>query len=130
MKKNVIISSVLFVAVFIFASILFYKNENLKIEEEANNNQTSSGIILFYGDGCPHCKIVEEFIMQSQADKKIAITQKEVYRNSDNSAELGVKAEACGLATDSIGVPFLWDGEGKCYIGDQDIIEFLKQKIE
>lgn len=102
----------------------------MRIGEGVNNNQANSGIILFYGDGCPHCKIVEEFIMQSQADKKIAIAQKEVYHNSDNSAELETKAEACGLATDSIGVPFLWDGEGKCYIGDQDIIEFLKRKIE
>jgi hypothetical protein len=33
----------------------------------------------------------------------------------------------CGLGRDSVSVPLLAEGE-KCYLGDQDIINFLKQK--
>jgi len=40
---------------------------------------------------------------------------------------LEAKAKICELPTDSIGVPFLWDGKD-CLIGDQDIINFFKQK--
>ena len=47
--------------------------------------------------------------------------------NQNNAKELTEKARICGLPTDSIGVPFLWDGE-KCFIGDQDIINFFSAK--
>ncbi len=52
---------------------------------------------------------------------------KEVFKNKDNAALLATKAQACNIATDQIGVPFLWDGT-KCYVGDEDIINFFKQK--
>ncbi|PIR67099.1 MAG: hypothetical protein COU51_00290 [Parcubacteria group bacterium CG10_big_fil_rev_8_21_14_0_10_36_14] len=90
-------------------------------------NQSADQIILFYGDGCPHCTIVEEYIKENSIGDKISFAQKEVCYNQNNAKKLGAKAKICGLPTDSIGVPFLWDGE-KCLIGDQDIINFFKQK--
>lgn len=60
-------------------------------------------------------------------DDKISFAQKEFYYNQNNAKELEAKAKICGLPTNSIGVPFLWDGE-KCLIGDQDIINFFKKK--
>jgi len=71
---------------------------------------------------------VEEYIEKNKARDKISFAQKEVYYNQSNAKELEAKAEICGMPADSIGVPFLWDGE-KCLIGDQDIIEFFNQKI-
>lgn len=85
-------------------------------------------MILFYMDGCPHCKVVEDFIKENKVNEKISFQEKEVSGNKENARELTEKAKICGLATDSIGVPFLWDGS-QCLVGDKDIIDFLTQKI-
>ncbi len=129
MKNKIIIPTILFIAVLIFSFFVLSqeKNKNQTNETTATENQSVSQIILFYGDGCPHCAIVEEYIKENRIGDKISFVQKEVYYNQNNAKELEAKAKICGLPTDSIGVPFLWDGE-KCLIGDQDIINFFKQK--
>lgn len=131
MNKKIIIPTILFIAVLIFSFFALSqersKNQSLNNEPAKEENQSTSQIILFYGDGCPHCKIVEEYINENNIQNKISFIQKEVYYNQNNASELETKAKICGLPTDSIGVPFLWDGE-RCLIGDQDIIDFFKQK--
>jgi glutaredoxin len=131
MKNKIIIPTILFIAVLVF-SFFALSQEKDKSQPQANEptsqeNQQSSQIILFYGDGCPHCTIVEEYIKKNSIGDKISFAQKEVYYNQNNAIELEAKAKICGLPTDSIGVPFLWNGED-CLIGDQDIINFFKQK--
>ena len=91
------------------------------------------GIILFYGDGCPHCKDVEDFISQNKIEDKVKITRMEVWYNKSNAALLGQVAQKCGITSDSVGIPFLYDppsgeagGNGKCYIGEIDVPNFLK----
>jgi glutaredoxin len=141
MKNKIIIPTILFIAVLIFYFyVLSQEKSRNQIqtnglpgqEIQQNNgenqgNQSASEIILFYGDGCPHCAKVEEYIKENNIQDKISFVQKEVYYNQNNAQELIYKAKTCGLPTNSIGVPFLWDGE-KCLIGDQDIIIFFKQK--
>jgi glutaredoxin len=131
MNKKIIFPTILFIAVLIFSFFALSqeksKSQNQTNETTATENQSASQIILFYGDGCPHCKIVEEYIKENKIRDKIPFAQKEVYYNQNNAKELEAKAKICGLPTDSIGVPFLWNGE-KCLIGDQDIINFFKQK--
>jgi len=131
MNKKIFIPTILFIAVLIF-SFFALSQEKSKNQTQINKltkeeNQPVSQIILFYGDGCPHCAIVEEYIEKNRTKDKVSFAQKEVYYNQSNAKELEAKAKVCGLPTDSIGVPFLWDGE-KCLIGDQDIINFFKQK--
>ncbi|MDO8443079.1 MAG: hypothetical protein Q7S81_02380 [bacterium] len=88
-------------------------------------------IILYAGTGCPHCANVEKYIKENQVDSKITFTQKEVYNNQFNAKDLQSKAKICGLPTDSIGVPFLWDGENaKCFMGDVDVINFFQEKTK
>lgn len=123
MKKKTIISMALFIIFFIFSIIILIKNNNQKI-----NDSITSDIILFYGDGCPHCLIVEDYINDNNVLDKINITQKEVYYDELNAQALREKASLCNLDTNAIGVPFLWDSSN-CYIGDQEIINFLKSKI-
>ncbi len=131
MYKKIIIPTILFIAIFAFSFFALSgegdKNKPATAQPAEQQNQTAIQIILFYGDGCPHCKIVEEYIEKNNIKEKISITQKEIYYNKINSNELVEKAKICGLPTNSIGVPFLFDGK-KCYIGDQDIINFFKQK--
>jgi len=84
------------------------------------------GIILFYGDGCPHCKDVEDFMTKNKIEEKVKITKLEVWHNKDNQTILTQVVQKCGIKGDSVGVPFLYDGNGKCYIGETDVPNFLK----
>jgi len=146
MNKKILIPTISFIAVLFFAIIILAKNSADKqrikttenkpnIKQEMNvqgkiiqDNTSQDEIILFYGDGCPHCANVEKFLEDNNVKDKIEFEQKEVYHNKQNANELRQKAQACGLSTASIGVPFLWY-KGECRIGDQNIIEIFKQKI-
>jgi len=131
MKNKIIIPAILFTVVLIFSFFALSqeknKNQISTNETTAEENQSASQIILFYSDDCPHCAIVEEYISENKIQDKISFAQKEVYYNKQNASELAEKAKTCGMPTDSIDVPFLWDGE-KCLIGDENIINFFKQK--
>lgn len=92
----------------------------------ANGEASSSETTLFYGDTCPHCKDVEEFLQEKPAvEQKITIIRKEIYQNQDNARELVQTATVCGLNTSSIGVPFLVD-KGQCFMGKEEVINQLK----
>lgn len=126
LKKKMFIVAALFAIVLIFSFFALSREENKNMPADQQGKQGQ--LILFYGDGCPHCAKVEEYVKQNQIENKISFAQKEIYHNQDNAKELEEKAKICGLPADSIGVPFLWDGE-KCLIGDQDIIDFFKRKV-
>ncbi len=83
--------------------------------------------ILFYGTGCPHCEIVEEFIKKNNIHEKLDFPEVEVFFNKDNAAVFAQKAKECGLDEKNLGVPLFW-AEGKCYSGDKDIISYLSDK--
>ncbi len=128
MDKKLSLATILFILVS--AGSVFILAKDKEIRESANMNvreEAEGQIILFYGNGCPHCVIVEEYIKENKTQDKISFAQKEVYYNQNNAKELESKAKICGLPADAIGVPFLWDGS-KCFIGDQEIIEFFKQQ--
>jgi len=124
MKNKIIIPTILFCIVAILSIYLLMNKEETTI----NKNNEATSIVLFYGDGCPHCGLVEEYLSQNEIEAKVPFAKKEVYYNKQNAGELAEKAMICGIPTDSIGVPFLWDGS-KCLVGDQDIIEFFKSKL-
>jgi len=131
MKNKVIIPTILFFAVLIFAFIILSENkgDNLPNNTAKDNQETEeSQIILFYGISCPHCAIVEDYIKNNNIKERLSFEEKEVYYNRKNADDLVAKEKICGIPTDYIRVPFLWDGL-KCYVGDQDIINFLNQKI-
>jgi len=132
MKNKILIPTILFIVVLIFSffALSQAKNKNQPPINQSTHqqNQSADQIILFYGDGCPHCAIVEKYIEENNIKNKISFTQKEVYYNQNNAEELQTKAQICGLPANSIGVPFLWDGS-KCIIGDQPIIDFFKLKL-
>lgn len=105
-------------------AIYFFINKN------SDNNNGDSGIILFYGIGCPHCAVVDEYIKQNNIEEKVSFQKKEALFHPDNWELMIEKASICGLSTstDDIGVPFLWDGS-ECFMGPTDIINFFNQKI-
>lgn len=86
---------------------------------------------MYYGDGCPHCAKVEEFIKANNVEAKVKFERKEVFNHPDNSADMSVKYRLCEkgiLKPTSMGVPFLYTG-GRCYSGDQEIINYFAGRI-
>lgn len=85
---------------------------------------------LFIGEGCPHCKNVEDFITSNGVDKKYDFDTKEVWYNQGNALIMNKVWKKCGLSTQSgnMSVPLLWDGSS-CYSGEVEIINFFKTKL-
>jgi glutaredoxin len=134
MSNKTIILALLLTGVLIFTFVAFAPKKNKTQNQPETNKPTTqeaqqSQIILFYGQGCPHCAKVEEYIKENKVKEKISFEEKEVYYNQNNAKELGEKAKSCGIDQNEIGVPFLWNS-GKCLIGDQDIINFFKEKTK
>ena len=88
-----------------------------------------TGMILFYGAGCPQCDKVDDFVKANKIAEKVAFTELEVFNDAHNAKILGQKAKVCGLEVEQIGVPFLWDGKG-CEIGYIDIIKFFQDAVK
>lgn len=85
-----------------------------------------SGYEYYWGDGCPHCKIVADFMDTWTGKDKIKITKLEVWNNTKNAAQMNERAKACNIPRTGMGVPFMVTPEGKCLTGDQPIIELFK----
>ncbi len=86
-----------------------------------------AGMTLYYGNGCPHCEKVDEFLKMSDLEAKIQLEKKEVAQNPVNAAELQARAQTCEITDTAIGVPFLFvDNTSTCYLGDQAIIEYFQ----
>ena len=88
------------------------------------------GIVLFYGKECPHCIKVEDYVTQNKVEDKVKFSRLEVWHDAKNAALLGnVAKDICKLNVgDGVAVPFLYDGNGKCLVGDEDVINFFKEK--
>lgn len=83
-------------------------------------------LVIYYGEQCPHCRIVENYIEDEGIGKDFDIEMKEVSQSEDNKSELIKRVEYCNIKG-PIGVPFLWDGQA-CYSGDEDIVDYLRTK--
>ena len=83
-------------------------------------------LVLYYGEGCPHCRLVEDYLEEYGPGENISLEQKEVFHNQENLAELRKKALSAGVPEDFIGVPCLFDGD-RCMVGDEEILDFFRQ---
>jgi len=136
MKQKIIVVLIAIGFLTILYFILSQKPKSLTSPNVNSNNQSvnineQDDLIFFWGNGCPHCENVKEFITNNQLDQKLKINQKEVYTNADNKNELlSLINQYCPeIDKNQIGVPFGFDPKDKkCIQGDTPIIDFLKQK--
>lgn len=112
-----------FFLVFLGFIFLNKQGNNPQPKKEISLEQT----ILYYGDTCPHCLIVNKFLEENKIQEKFSFEHLEVYKNKNNARLLSESAKKCGIDENQIGVPFLWS-EGKCLVGDENIINFFKEK--
>ena len=89
--------------------------------------EIGNGSILFYKENCPYCKIVEDFIERSNITARINITKKDIHE-SQNQLEFRRIVNKCKISPNDAGVPLFYAG-GKCYLGDEEIINFLINKL-
>jgi len=87
-----------------------------------------AAIVYYWGDGCPHCKVVSDFIEANNIADKVFFEKKEVWSNRANANEMGRRAKACNIEPEGMGVPFVYGGDGKCYVGEPEVINFFKSK--
>lgn len=115
-----------FTAAIVFLSFLmvFFIIYSSQQKKQADNNKS----VLFYGNTCPHCQELDEWLKANNIETHFPLIHKEVYQDKANAGQLGTTAQSCGLNTDSIVVPFLYS-QGQCFIGKDQIIEYLNQRL-
>lgn len=120
-----------FLIILAFLAGFYYFGHNKEVKEEKIQGVQDEKSVLFVGATCPHCRKVEEWLDQnSQVKEKSGLVIKEVYYDKDNAQEMREKAQECQIdASQGLGVPFLFD-QGKCIIGDQPIIDYLREKYQ
>ncbi len=125
MKKNKPLLKTLLIVLIIIAAIVSLVLASLAPKKPTKKE---NAMILFYGENCPHCKIVEQYINDNKVKDKLKFQELEVYNNKANAALMVEKAKLCGIeATRGLGVPFFFDGKN-CLRGDTEIVNFFKTK--
>ncbi|MDD3862097.1 MAG: hypothetical protein PHP74_04405 [Candidatus Gracilibacteria bacterium] len=84
-------------------------------------------IMLFIGDGCPHCKTVENYIEENNLMGKLPIKIYEVWTNTENQPLFLQKAQEVGY--NGQGVPFMVDGN-HYEVGSYPIISYFTKLLE
>ena len=81
---------------------------------------------LFYGDGCPHCAKVEDYLKKHNLEN--SVQEKEIYHNPQNAQEFNQICEEKRIDLMDRGVPFLYTDNGECLVGDSQIISYFENK--
>ncbi len=98
--------------------------------KKANTSPPSASIILFVGDGCPHCEKVEEYVKANDRLRSVPFETREVFNDKKNLRLMQNKIATCASGEEITGVPFLWADDGAtCLVGDIDIINYFNEKI-
>jgi hypothetical protein len=129
MKKFPLIVVGITLIIFVGGIFLFSRKPNTP--ENLTPPPLPTSYEYFWGDGCPHCAVVEEFLSTWEGKGKIVVEKKEVWKNTANANLLSQRADYCNLDKNNLGVPFLFTPDGKCLSGDTPIIDYFKSlKIE
>lgn len=106
--------------------------EDSETPEELPSQSTSQkepasdvSYMIFYGETCPYCHDVQDWMKESNIESILDISMKEVYNDTKNAEQMKLAAQNCGLANS--GVPFLYTSEKECIVGSTPIIEFLSE---
>ncbi len=131
-KKGIFSIAAILATVVVLTIVVVRHNQSALLANtpinQAASQATTTSITLFFGEGCPHCATVRQYLNDHNVAAAVPFVEKEVYSNTANAQELTQRANACGLSSSEVGVPFLWDGS-KCFVGDQPIMSFFNTKI-
>ncbi len=122
MKKFTIFAAATTLIIIVGGILLVSKGQS----PNTNNYPMPADLTYYWGEGCPHCEIVEEFISTWEKKDTIKIDKKEVWNTIENAKELKARYIYCNVPESQMGVPLLFTPEGTCFSGDTPIIDYLK----
>lgn len=97
------------------------------LHEEKLPTDDPDAIVYYYGESCPYCKVIDEFLTEHNVAEKVSFEKKEVWSNKANASEMGRRARVCDIRSESLGVPFVY-AAGKCFVGEPDVRRFFAEK--
>jgi len=126
MKNFAILIGFITVAIIVVGVAFASKSNKPQTTPTPTTLENPTEIEYFWGDGCPHCENVAEFIETWEKKDEIKINKMEVWYNTDNQNLLRLRAQSCGMDQTNIGVPMMVKLDGSCLTGDEPIIDYLK----
>ena len=124
-QKIVFGIGVLLVILFVLGAVFAPEASSPQSSDDEGNPDAS--VVYYYGDGCPACAQVQKYFDENNVIFGENLAKKEVWNNSSNSRELSEKAQQCNIATQDVGVPFLWM-DGECLIGVDKVIGYFDEQ--
>ena len=88
-----------------------------------------STVYFFYGQGCPHCAIVENYFEENRMYDAYAIDAREIYFNRENALLYTNLMSELGVPREERGVPAVVMGE-TVIVGDQPIISRFEREAD
>lgn len=122
MNRTSVIAIIVTILILVGGAFLVTKDNSKPIPSPEPNTYE-----YFWGDGCPHCKIVADFMETWSGKDKIKINKLEVWNNTKNAEVMAERAKVCNIPRTELGVPFMVTPDGKCLTGDQPIIDHFKK---
>ncbi|MDR1987276.1 MAG: hypothetical protein LBQ24_00430 [Candidatus Peribacteria bacterium] len=83
------------------------ENSTIDVEKLLGDLILTSNYTYYYGDLCPHCLNVDEYLTENDLYNKLNITKKEVWNDIKNAEEMKITLERLGLDVEKSGVPFI-----------------------
>lgn len=123
MKKITIIAVILTLIIIVGGVFLVSRGQS---SNNTNNYPLPADLTYYWGNGCPHCKIVADFLSTWDKKDTVKVDKKEVWSSVANANELKARYKYCKVPQSQMGVPLLFTPDGKCYSGDTEIINYLK----
>jgi glutaredoxin len=101
-------------------------------KRQAKENETPAfkkkELVVYFKPTCPHCKILENYLVENQLYKVFDIKKLDVTSDSVNRVALENAHRNCIGAREDLVVPMVTQG-GKCAMGEADSIRFLKSLL-
>lgn len=133
-KIVVLITVILSISIVVLISNNMKDNKEIKLTDMTENNISYSkekiNIYLFYGEGCPHCEELKNYLnsLDNKEKSYFDIYTFEVWNNSTNQQFM--KDSAKSLNKEVSGVPFLIIGN-KTFEGYSESMNIkIKKAIE
>ncbi|MFC1625738.1 hypothetical protein ACFL1Q_01760 [Patescibacteria group bacterium] len=126
MNKFPIIAAILTLGIIV-GGIFFLTKPSSSNPASSPTSVPADAYLYFWGVGCSHCVVVDEFMKDWSGREKIKIEKFEVRNNRENASLMLEKATTiCKIPSNELGTPLLITPENECFIGDTPIIEFFK----
>ena len=123
MSKTLIIVAVITLLIIVGGVFLFSQGGSAPPSEPL---PSPTSYEYYWGDGCPHCKNVQDFFDGWENYDKANIVKYEVWYNKANQKRMQQRADTCKINLQDMGVPLLVTPTGECIGGDTPIVDHFK----